>query len=110
MGYIRPDASTNDIGAYEYGSKLYYNVSNINYDDNYSLFVYKNNSNQITVNIPSEIVGKAVVSIFNTTGQKLENKQLTSATTVLNNSFSAGVYLVSTIVDGKTTTRKVVIN
>jgi hypothetical protein len=110
MGYIRPDASTNDIGAYEYGSKLYTNVSNINSDDNNSIFVYKNNSNQITVNIPSEIVGKAVVSIFNTTGQKLENKQLTSATTVLNNSFSAGVYLVSMVVDGKTTTRKIIIN
>jgi hypothetical protein len=74
------------------------------------VLVYKNASKQITVTIPSEIIGKASISIFNITGLKLENKQLTSASTVLNKSFSAGVYLVNIIVDGKTTTSKLVID
>jgi fructose-specific component phosphotransferase system IIB-like protein len=109
LGKTRPDKSTGDIGAYEYGASLATSWSSVNFKDN-SIFVYKNHSNQIEITIPTEIVGKASISIFNTTGQKLENKYLTSEATALNNSFSAGVYLVSMLVNGKTTTRKVVIN
>ena len=81
-----------------------------NQDSNNSIFIYKNQSNQIAVNIPSEIAGKACVSVFNAVGQKFESKQLNSTVSILENSYTSGIYLVSVISNGKTTTRKVVIN
>ena len=81
-----------------------------NTDSNNSIFIYKNQSNQIAVNIPSEIAGKACVSVFNAVGQKFESKQLNSTVSILENSYTSGIYLVSVISNGKTTTRKVVIN
>ncbi len=62
------------------------------------------------MNIPAEMIGKASVSVFNAVGQKLENRQLESAVTVMNHSYTCGIYLVSVVENGKTTTRKVVIN
>jgi hypothetical protein len=79
-------------------------------DNNISIVVFKNANNQIAVNVPSEFVGKASVSVYNAVGQKLENKQLTTTVSVLGNSFTSGVYLVSIIANGKTNTHKVVIN
>jgi hypothetical protein len=83
-------------------------VSELN--DNNPIVVFRNANNQITVNIPAEMVGKASVSVYNAVGQKLENKPLTSTVNVLRSSYTAGVYLVSVIANGKATTRKVVIN
>jgi hypothetical protein len=43
-------------------------------------------------------------------GQKLENKTLTNTTTVIGKSLNAGVYFVTVVANGKTSTQKVVIN
>jgi len=83
---------------------------NNNIDSNNSIFAFKNANNQIVVNISSEIVGNASVSVYNAVGQKLESKQLTNVVSVLDNSYSSGIYLVSVISNGKKTTCKVVIN
>ena len=79
-------------------------------DNSNQIFVFKNANNQITVNIPTEISGKASVSVYNAVGQNLENGLLTNIVNVLNKPCSLGVYLVNVTADGKTTTRKVVIN
>ena len=75
-----------------------------------SILVYRNITNQITVNCSPVILGNATVSVYNAVGQKLENRILTNATTVINKSLNAGVYLVTVVANGKTATQKVVIN
>ena len=84
------------------------NISN-NGETN-SILVYRNSNNLITVNCVNGIVGQATVSVYNAIGQKLEEKNLTSSITVLDKSFTAGVYIVSVTSNGKTITQKVAIN
>jgi len=81
-----------------------------NSDFNKSIVAFKNGNNQIGVSIPADIVGKASVSVYNAVGQKLENKLLESTKCVFSNSYTSGVYLVNVITNGKSITRKVVIN
>ena len=83
---------------------------NSSIDNTISIFVFKNINNQIEVNIPDEIVGKASVYVYNSVGIKLESMLLKNSQNVLNNSYTAGVYLVSIITNGKSITRKIVIN
>ena len=53
---------------------------------------------------------ETLVTVYNAIGQKLENKLLTKNTTLLNKTFSSGVYMVTVGYKGKTTTQKVIIN
>ena len=80
-----------------------------NYDLN-SILIYRNANNLITVNCVNGIVGQATATVYNAIGQKLVEKNLKSSITVLDNSFNAGVYLVSVLVNGKCITQKVVVN
>jgi hypothetical protein len=82
----------------------------VNIDNSNSIFVYKNTNNRIAVDISTEIIGKASVSIYNVIGHKLENKLLTQAVNVLSKSYTSGVYLVSVLYNGKTITSKLIIN
>jgi len=79
-------------------------------DETTILSVYKNANGQITVNCTTGIIGQGSVSVYNAVGQKLVNQKMTGNTTVLNNTFTSGVYFVSVVTNGKTTTRKIVIN
>jgi len=79
-------------------------------DNSNSIVVFKNSNNQIEVIIPTEIIGKSSVTIYNTVGQSLENRSLASSTNILSNSYSSGVYLVSVVANGKIVNRKVLIN
>ncbi|MCX6309366.1 MAG: T9SS type A sorting domain-containing protein [Bacteroidia bacterium] len=72
--------------------------------------IFSNANNQIALSIPTELVGKARVVVYNTLGQRLESMSLTNAASVLNNSYTKGIYVVSVLANGKTITRKVVIN
>ena len=74
-----------------------------------SMLVYRNADNLITINCVKGITGHTNASVYNAIGQKLEEKILTSSITVLDNSFTAGVYVVSVTTNGKTSTQKVVI-
>ena len=78
--------------------------------NNNSIFVFKNANNKIVVNIPTEIVGKARVFVYNVVGQNLENEFLTNTVNLLSKSYTSGVYLVNVLTKGKTITHKVVIN
>ena len=75
-----------------------------------NISVFKNSNGEITVSCPIELTGKAITSVFNSIGQKLETKKLNSNVTVLSNAFKSGVYFVNVVANGKTTTQKVVVN
>jgi len=79
-------------------------------DEVNSIVVLKNANNQIAVTIPTELVGKAMATVYNALGQRLESLPLSGTENVLNKAYSSGVYLVQVIANGKTTTRKVFIN
>ena len=78
--------------------------------NNNILSVYKNANGQIAINCANGMIGSSTVTVYNMVGQKLGTKLLTNTTTVLNKSYISGVYLVSVIANGKTITRKVIIN
>jgi len=77
---------------------------------NQATLIYKNTNNQIAVNCNEMISPNAVISVYNSVGQKLESKQITGATTVINKTFNTGVYIVTVINAGKSTTGKVILN
>ena len=77
--------------------------------NNQAVEVYKNANNQIVINCSRAGIDAVTVSVFNAIGQKLESKTITGTTTVTN-SYAAGVYVISVLTNGKTTTQKVVLN
>jgi uncharacterized protein YjdB/beta-glucanase (GH16 family) len=79
-------------------------------DANLNISVYKNGNGQITVSTPTEIIGKAIVSVYNTMGQKLEAKLLNNPVTVLTMPTISGVYFIKVQANNKSITAKVVIN
>jgi hypothetical protein len=79
-----------------------------NEDD--AVAVYRNANGQLVVNLATGIIGQGNVSVYNAVGQKLESKALLTSTTVLNETFTSGVYLIAVSANGKNTTKKVVIN
>ncbi len=78
------------------------------YDAN--VLVYRTANNQIQVKINAEISANASVSVYNSVGQKLVNKRLTSNESIVDGISAAGIYVVAVTNNGKTTNRKVVIN
>jgi predicted RNA-binding protein with TRAM domain len=85
-------------------------ISPTNKDDNGLVFVYQSTNGQIAVNIPNELSGKCMVSVYNGVGLRLETKLLTGTITKLSQKYSSGVYIVTVVADRKTITRRVVIN
>lgn len=82
-----------------------------NWNEERAISVYKNSNGQLAVNCAVNLLGKgAKVSVYNTVGQKLENKTLTSTSTILSKTYASGVYVVYVTANNKTTSRKVVIN
>jgi hypothetical protein len=81
-----------------------------NTDDSNMMLVYKNSNNQITVKSQTGMIGQGTISVYNSVGQKLESRLVTSSSTILNNIYASGVYLVSIVVNGKTSTQRVIIN
>ena len=72
--------------------------------------VYKNLNGQISVNCPNGITGQATATVYSVAGQKLESKSIVSAKTLFRETYNSGVYLVSIISNGNSTTQKVIIN
>jgi hypothetical protein len=78
-------------------------------EDN-SVTIYGNANRQLVVHFSDEIIGQGNVSVYNSVGQKLESKPLQNSTTILNDPFLSGVYLVAVSANGKKIAKKVVIN
>jgi len=81
-----------------------------NQSNDKSISVYRNSNSHIVVNCSSDIVGNGNVSVYNAIGQKLTYKAINSTSTVLEQSYTAGVYFVSVVANGKTITRKVIVD
>ncbi|MDD4994355.1 MAG: T9SS type A sorting domain-containing protein, partial [Paludibacter sp.] len=72
--------------------------------------VFKNTNNQIVVNCKGTVDSEASVSVYNEVGQKLTVKRITSSKTVLDNTFTPGVYIVSVKNGFKTISQKITLN
>jgi len=83
---------------------------NSSIDNSNSVFVFRNANNQIAVNIPCEMLGKASASVYTAIGQKIMSKNLTQTNSQLGTSLQPGVYIVTISNAGKTITRKVIID
>lgn len=78
--------------------------------DNQAISIFGNTDKKITIRCSSELIGGGTVSVYDEIGQKLEHKNITGSTTVLNTTYSLGVYLVCVKANGKTKTQRVIIN
>lgn len=74
-----------------------------------NVLVY-NENNQIVVNCPGDLINKSFVVVYNTYGQMLLFKTITSPVSVLNIQLSSGVYLVKISNSGKIVTKKIIID
>jgi hypothetical protein len=74
-----------------------------------NITVYRNANNLITINCNGNMSSDASVSVYNAIGQKLATKQITSTCTVIEKSFTSGVYLVTVNNGGKSFTNRVII-
>jgi len=70
--------------------------------------IYRNAANQITINSNSDELG--MVFISNALGQKILSTPSTGLNTIINKPIGSGVYFVTLLVAGNSTTQKVIIN
>ena len=100
------DNTTPRMGAYE--STWVPTAIGSNTEADQAVVIYKNANNQIEIN--GHAIGhEGKVTIYNAVGQKIFCTQTTGATTVISQSFSHGLYLVTVNVAGKVMTGKVII-
>jgi len=76
--------------------------------DKLAVNIFKNANGHITINRSETTQG--LVTVTNAIGQKLVSTQTTGTKTVINKTFSSGVYFVTLNVAGSRTTKKVIIN
>jgi len=74
------------------------------------VIVYSNAAKQLTILCNEALTQGSMVSIYNAVGQKLLTAPTTGASTLIQQSFSAGVYFVTVTGVGSKLTQKVVIN
>jgi len=72
-----------------------------------NISVYKNMFNHIVVHCNESVSGTVIVS--NAVGQKLFSTPLIGVTTVIEQSFNPGMYLVTVLEAGRCTTKRVII-
>lgn len=82
-------------------------VSNL---DNQTISIFGNADKKITIRCSPELIGHGTISVYDGIGQKLENINISSTTTVSNKTYSSSVYLVCVMANGKVKTQKVMIN
>ena len=84
-------------------------IGNTDASGSESIFIYKNQDGQITVN-RKDAIGEGTVTVCNAIGQVLTNVSTTGTITVVEKRFIPGVYLVKVTLAGKNTTKRVIIN
>jgi hypothetical protein len=84
-------------------------ISN-NANDIQGVIVFKNANNQIVINHANKIEKEGTVTVSNALGQKLISTSTSGTNTLINKSFSTGVYFVSLVADGNKITKKIIIN
>jgi len=71
-----------------------------------SIYIYRNQDNQITVN-RVDAIGEGTVTVCNALGQKLVSMPTTGAVTLIDKKLLPGVYMVIVDVEGKSTNKKI---
>ena len=84
-------------------------IGNTDASGSESIFIYRNQEGQITVN-RKDAIGEGTVTVCNAIGQVLTSQSTTGTITVVEKKFIPGVYLVKVSIAGKSTTKKVIIN
>jgi uncharacterized repeat protein (TIGR01451 family) len=84
-------------------------ATDMNSKSDQSTSVFKSVDGKITI-LKNNTVGEGIVTIYNVTGQKLKTCATTGTTTVIRESFTHGVYIVTLDVNGNKITKKVIIN
>lgn len=85
--------TTNDRFSIVFKSKG--EVTNSNDIDKENVLVYNNEHNRITVICSTKINMGSSIAVYNTVGQKLAMQKRLSTTTVMNRTFTPGIYLVA---------------
>lgn len=75
-----------------------------------NICISKNTNNQIIVNCNGNINNDATVIVYSASGQKLQTKQITGASTMLGTGLTSGVYVVTVNNGAKSVTQKVTLN
>lgn len=83
---------------------------NTNKSDRPTLNIFKNSNNQIAICDSRIVNAEGLITVCNSMGQKLITTHTTGTSTLLAKPFGSGVYLVSLVIDGTKTTRKLIIN
>lgn len=71
------------------------------------IIIFKNPNNQIVVDNTSQRTGK--ITVYNALGQMVTNVSLNPSTTTINKTLSSGVYMILVTIDGKTTSKKLIL-
>jgi hypothetical protein len=72
--------------------------------------VFKNADNHITINCNAGFMQQGTISVYNALGQKLINTLTNGSSTVINRTFSPGVYTIIVNVAGNKETRKLILD
>lgn len=102
IGRVRP-WTTCSAGAYEFND-----ATGLKNTINNSIIVYRNANNQITVKNADATTG--TITVCNMIGQQIFSAAINGATTTINKSLNAGVYLVMLNVNGIISSQKVMLN
>jgi hypothetical protein len=78
-------------------------------EDDPTIVIYKNANNQIVIHCPENSSSDAFANVYNSLGQKLQTKQITGSITVVDTTFTPGVYVVTVSNAGKISTQKVIL-
>jgi hypothetical protein len=76
---------------------------------NQNTLIFKNSNNQIIILCKDELKNNSTVSVFNSIGQKIVNKQMINNTTILNQQLESGLYLVKVNYKKHSITRKLIL-
>jgi hypothetical protein len=78
-------------------------------DSNPEVVIYKSANNQIVIHRPENSSSDAVVSIYNSLGQKVQSQQIVGSNTTIQAAFTPGVYVVTINNAGKISSQKLIL-
>lgn len=108
--YTFSSSATNTVDRF---SVIFRSATSITDNDvarlNHNTFIFKNSNNKITVLYKDEMKNNSTVLVYNSKGQEIANQQITTGTTIINQSLESGLYLVKVNCGGQSITRKLVL-
>lgn len=84
-------------------------TTSLNSPGNTSMYIYENENKYVVVNLNAGLKGDEIISIHNLFGEKLYNASIISASTIIEQSFAPGIYLVEVHSGNKVFIQKITI-